>query len=1072
VGSLVLGALIVTAYVGALVAVAAWAERREVRRRSVVSNRLVYSLSLGVYATTWTFYGSVGFAAKNGLLFLTVYLGPTLCAALWWWILRKLVRIKDAYQTTSLPDVLALRYERSQAVALVAAALLVAGLVPYIALQLKVMIATLGLVAGGGPALEYPASGRRLGIPLLAFLLLFTIVFGLRRARPSERHPGLVLALAVECVVKLVAFVAVGAFVVWGLFDGPADLFRAAAASAARAPDLLGPHGVGTWLAHLVVSGIAVVLLPRQFHVAVVENSDEDHIRTAMWLFPAYLLTINVFVLPVALGALASGSSPAAADSFVLSLPLEAGQPALGWLVFLGGFSAGTGMVIVETTALATMLSNHVAIPAAELLRPLRGLRRHVLPVRWAAALLVLLLAFGYERAFAVQFDLVSIGLVSFVAVLQLAPALLGGLFWSGASKAGALAALVVGFALWGYTLVVPVLARTGWLDASLLVEGPFGIEALVPEGIFDVHADPVTHALIWTLIGNVAAFVAGSLLFPSSAQESARAERIIGVLPRTGGPAAVDDAPELARTAEKRAQVVTLLSAYWPAAEAEALADACLERSGVRGGRGLTALQLAELQAQAEVALASAIGAAAAHAAVRRARLVSPEEERAVSTAYADILTALRVPPEELRRRVDYHRERERLLARDAENQRFLAGVSGLLASSLDVEATARTAVRLPVPHLADAALLALREDGSPRVCLAHADPLREPQARAALEDLRSTLAGAASISRALETGRAVTSRPAAQTGWPETLREALPAAVELTLPLVVVGEPLGTLSLFGAREERLSTPEDLALAEELARRLAIALDNARLYGAAERGLRARDEFLAIASHELKGPLGPLQLRIATLERLVARGELRAIPNEKLVQIFGGARGQVHRLASLIDDLLDVTRLSTKRFRLDVAPMDLAAAVRELVEQHLAEAAAAAGVTLTVHASAPVIGAWDRRRLDQVVENLVGNALKYAPGAPVDVYVQGDGPNARLRVSDQGPGISPADQERIFQAFERGRAHAGVSGLGVGLFVVREIVRAHGGSVTVESAPGQGTTFTVSLPRENAAAA
>jgi len=1066
VGDLLLPAGVVTAYVGLLFAVAAWGEHREARGRSVTANRVVYSLSLGVYATTWTFYGSVGFAAKTGLLFLTVYLGPTLCAAGWWWVVRKLVRIKDAYQTTSLPDMLALRYEKSQLVALVAAALLVAGLVPYIALQLKTMIATLGIVAGGGPALAYPGSGRRLGIPLLAFLLLFTIVFGLRRARPSERHPGLVLALAVECVVKLVAFVAVGAFVVWGLFDGPADLFRAAGAPSAGAPPLLGPHaGVGTWLAHLLVSGVAVVLLPRQFHVAVVENSDEDHVRTAMWLFPAYLLLMNVFVLPVALGALASGASPQSADTFVLSLPIEAGQPALGWLVFLGGFSAGTGMVIVETTALATMLSNHVAIPAAEVLRPLRGLRRHVLPVRWAAALLILLLAFGYERAFAAQFDLVAIGLVSFTAVFQLAPALLGGLFWRGASKAGALAGLLAGFGVWTYTLVVPVLARSGWLPASLLVDGPFGLEALAPEGLFDVHADPVTHALIWTLIANVSAFVSASLLFPARPEEAARAERIIGVLPQTGGAAGLEGAPEVAPVDEKRAQVFALLSAYYPAREAEALAEACLERCGARQGRGLSALQIAELQAQAEVTLASAIGASAAHAAVRRAGLVLPEEARAISTAYAEILTALRVSPEELRRRVDYHRERERLLSRDAENQRFLAGVSALLASSLDVEATARTAVRLPVPHLADAALLALRKDGGPRVCLVHADPHREQQARAALEDVRCVLDDATSIARALETGRPVTSRPAAQAGWPEELRAALPDGVELTLPLVGVGEPLGTLSLFGAREDRLSTPEEVALAEELARRLGIALDNARLYGEAERGVRARDEFLAIASHELKGPLGPLQLRIATLERLVARDELRTVPHEKLVQIFGGARGQVHRLAALIEDLLDVTRLSTKRFRLDVAPMDLAAAVRDVVEQHLAEAATAQ-VTLRVHAASPVVGAWDRRRLDQVVGNLVGNALKYAPGAPVDVYVRGKGPNAQLRVHDEGPGIAPVDQERIFHAFERVGAHAGVSGLGVGLFVVREIVRAHGGSVTVDSAPGRGTTFTVSLPR------
>src|SRR5512133_2578380 len=527
---LVLPVLVVSAYVALLVAVAAWAERREAAGRSVAANRVVYSLSLGVFATTWSFYGSVGFAARNGLLFLTVYLGPTLCAALWWWVLRKLVRIKAVHGVTSLADLLALRFGKSNAVALVATLVLVVGLVPYIAVQLKTMIVTLVLVAGDGARLAYPASGARIGVPLVAFMLLFTIVFGLRRVRPTERHPGLVVALAVECVVKLVAFLAAGAFVVFGLFDGPADVFRAARLPGIPQPGLLGNHGVGTWLAHLLVSGTAVLLLPRQFHVAVVENSDEDHIRTAQWLFPAYLLLLNVFVLPLALGALALRGAPEHADTFVLTLAMDAGGPVLPWLVFLGGFSAGTGMVIVETTALATMISNHVVVPAATL-PPLAFLRRRVLLARWAAALLVLLAAFAFERAFGADNDLASLGLISFVAVLQLGPALLGGVFWRGASRAGALAGLLAGFAVWVYTLVVPVLARTGWLPASLLTEGPFGLESLVPEGLFDVHADPVTHAVVWTLIANVSAFVIGSLVSPPRAREAARVARLLDVL-------------------------------------------------------------------------------------------------------------------------------------------------------------------------------------------------------------------------------------------------------------------------------------------------------------------------------------------------------------------------------------------------------------------------------------------------------------------------------------------------------------------------------------------------------------
>ncbi|HET8539080.1 MAG TPA: ATP-binding protein [Anaeromyxobacter sp.] len=1053
-------AAIVTAYMALLVAVAAWAERREAAGRSVAANRLVYSLSLAVYATTWSFYGSVGFAARHGLLFLSVYLGPTLCAALWWWVLRKLVRLKELHGVTSLADLLALRFGKSQAVALVATIVLVVGLVPYVAAQLKSMIVTLSVVAGG---LAYPAAGARLGAPLVAFMLLFTIVFGLRRVRPTERHPGLVVALAVECVVKLVTFLAAGAFVVFGLFDGPLDVFRAAAAPGVPAPAPLGNHGVGTWLAHLLVSGAAVLLLPRQFHVAVVENADEGHIRTAQWLFPAYLLVLNLFVLPLALGALALRGSPAGADTFVLTVPLAAGAAALSWAVFLGGFSAGTGMVIVETTALATMISNHLVVPAAGAFAPLAPLRRHVLPVRWVAALLVLLAAFAYERVFGAAYDLASLGFISFVAVLQLGPALLGGVFWRGASRAGALAGLVAGFATWVYTLVVPILARTGWLPARLLVEGPFGIEPLVPEGLFDVHADPVTHAVVWTLIANVSALVIGSLVWPASPREAARVTRLLDVLERPPAPPR-DAGPGLARVEDKRAVAERVFGAYLPEREASALADAALARVGAREGGALGAAQLAELQAEVEATLASAIGAAAAHAAVRRAHLVAPEESRAVALAYADILAELNVPPEELRRMIDYHRERERLLARDAANQRFLAGVSGLLAGSLDLEATVRTAVRLPIPHLADAALLALRSDSAPRTCLAHVDPAREEEARAAVEGGGLPLDGVPSIARAFESGRPVTSRPRGK-GWPDPLARVLPSAVEVTLPLVTVGEPLGALSLFGVAETRLSTPEEVALAEELARRLAIAVENARLFAEAEQAVRARDEFLAIASHELKTPLGPLRIRLQTLERLVATGRLGSVPPETLMRIFGGAEGQVLRLDGLINDLLDLTRIRAKRFRLDVAPMDLAAAVHDIVEQHRAEILAG-GCTVSLDAPAPLHGSWDRRRIEQVVANLITNAVKYAPGSPIEVRVAPSDDGAAIVVRDHGPGIPPEEQERVFRPFERAAEARGAIGLGLGLYIVKQIVEAHGGTVRLESAPGQGATFTVQLPR------
>jgi signal transduction histidine kinase len=1061
---LYIAAAVVTVYAALLAGAAEWAERREARGRPVTANRYVYALALGVYATTWTFYGSVGYAARTGLLFLTVYLGPTLCAAGWWWIVRKLVRLKNAHRVTSLPDVLALRYEKSQAVAFLASAVLVVGLIPYIALQLKTMIATLSLVAGGH-RFVYPASGAQLGPPLVAFLILFTIAFGLRRIRPAERHPGMMCALAIESVVKLVAFLVAGAFVVWGLFDGPADVFRAAAQPSVDAPALLGEYGVGTWLAHLLLSGLAVLVLPRQFHLAVVENADEDHVRTATWAFPAYLLLINVFVLPVALGALTLRGSPAAADTFVLSVPLDAHVPFLPWLVFLGGFSAGTGMVIVETTALATILSNHVVLPAADAWTLLGGVRRHVLKIRWVAAATLLIAAFAYERLFGAEYALASIGLVSFAAVIQLAPALLGGLFWPAASRTGALAGIAGGFAMWFYTLVVPVLGRAGWLPSSLLTHGPFGIEALVPEGLFDVHADPVTHAVLWTLLVNVGAFVAGSLLWPPRRTERVRADRLLSVLGRIPAEPVPAGAPLSPSLQAKRARTVALFETYHPRADAEALADACLAEIGGEPSEELRPLQLASFQASVERALAAAIGSAAAHAAVRRAALVTDEEGRAISVAYGEILAGLNLAPEELLRKIDYHRERERLLSRDAADQQFLAGVSSLLSSSLDLDATARNAVRLPLPHLADAALLALREGGALRTWFSHVEPEGERRGREALE--RAPLREPGSVARALRSGRPVTSRPP-DPDWPAPLRAAVPSAeLEATLPLVAGGEQLGTVTLFARAGSRLDAPEGLALAEELARRLAISIDNARLYASAEQAVRARDDFLAIASHELKTPLTPLRIQIQALERLVRRGEVDAIPREKIAKLVVGADVQVVRIVALIDKLLDLTRIRAKRLRLDRSPMDLAATVRTIVDQHAGQLREA-GCRVVVEAAAPVVGSWDRLRLEQVVANLVTNAAKYAPGAAVEVRVAADAAAccARVEVRDAGPGIPQADQERLFRPFERARgARASESGLGLGLYIVREIVEAHGGAVLLRSAPGEGTAFVVELP-------
>src|SRR5215207_9470845 len=480
------------AYLVLLFAVAYYARRRSDAGRSIVAHPSVYALSLGVYATSWTFYGSVGRAASTGVGFLPVYLGPTLMFALGWLVLRKIIRISKENRITSIADFIASRYGKSTLVGGLVTIIAVLGIVPYIALQLKAVSDTVSILT------EYPRISSPTDIEAVSVLEVtvhyvalvlaaFTIVFGTRRLDASERHEGMVAAIAFESVVKLVAFLAVGLFVTFGMFGGFGDLFG----QAARLPEAetlftLSGTEYGSFLWLTILSMLAIVLLPRQFHVTVVENVDERHLNRAIWMFPLYLLAINLFVLPIAVGGLVRfDGTDVSPDTFVLTLPMADGAQAMALLAYLGGLSAATAMVIVETIALSTMVSNNLVMPA--LLQRRRfsgasGLGWLVLAIRRVTIVAVLLLGFVYFRAAGEATALVSIGLLSFAAVAQFAPALFGGLFWKEGNRYGALAGMLAGFLVWAHTLVLPSLARSGWLSESVLEHGPLGIEALRAE--------------------------------------------------------------------------------------------------------------------------------------------------------------------------------------------------------------------------------------------------------------------------------------------------------------------------------------------------------------------------------------------------------------------------------------------------------------------------------------------------------------------------------------------------------------------------------------------------------------
>ncbi|KJB97531.1 histidine kinase [Skermanella aerolata KACC 11604] len=626
------------AYLFLLFAIAWGADRLADRGRSVIATPYVYALSLGVFCTTWTFYGSVGRASTLGIGFLPVYLGPTLVMTLGYLVIAKILRIAKRQRSTSIADFIAARYGKSQLLGGMVAAIAVFGVTPYIALQLKAVSISFDLLAGTDPTgLGTGPHAAILGDKAFYVALLmaaFAIVFGTRSIDAAEHHQGMVAAVAFESVVKLLSFLAVGVMVVWGIHDGFGDLFERTASNPAVARLLTAEPalGDGSWITVTLLSMAAIVCLPRQFQLMIVENVRESHLRRALWLFPLYMLLINLFVLPVAVAGLmlfpAGSVDP---DMFVLALPLSQGWKALALFAFIGGLSAATSMIIVETVALSTMVSNDLVIPALLRLNLLKldrhpDLTRLLLTIRRTAILTILLMGYGYFRFAGSAYALGAIGLISFAAVAQFAPALIGGIFWSGGTRRGALSGLIAGISAWTYTLLLPSFARSGWLDPGFLSDGPGGMELLRPYALFGLQGlDPLSHALFWSMALNVGLYVAVSLFDRPSVGERVQANAFVDVFRMTERATAASSSWRGSTTV---GELIALVGRFLGPQRAEQ-AFAGLARGGsvdLRRDRQASA----ELVRFGERLMAGAIGAASARvalaSAVRGGEVTMPE--------------------------------------------------------------------------------------------------------------------------------------------------------------------------------------------------------------------------------------------------------------------------------------------------------------------------------------------------------------------------------------------------------------------------------------------------------------
>jgi Na+/proline symporter/nitrogen-specific signal transduction histidine kinase len=530
-------------YLLLLFGVAYWAEKKS--GESMAGLRpYIYALSMAVYCTAWTFYGSIGRAAETGPDFLAIYIGPTIAAPLWFLVLKKIIRICKAQRITSIADFISSRYGKNTALGTLVTIVCVLGVIPYISLQIKAIAISfefLTQTSSTNSAHNFWQISFFENTPfwITALLAIFIIIFGTRKIDSTEKHKGMVTAVAFESIIKLVAFLAGGIFIVFFLFNGFDDIFiQASAIETLKETFIFNPeNGYADWFAMCVLSMLAILLLPRQFQVAVVENVDEKHLNKAVWLFPLYLFAINIFVLPIAMaGKLYFATESLDADFSILSLPFFNNHTALALLVYIGGFSAATGMIIVETIALSVMLSNNLLIPLILKINFIKdkfiiNVESSIKFIRRLSIILILLLAYAYFTEVAESYSLVVTGLISFAAVSQFAPAVIGGIYWQRANKAGALLGILSGFLVWFYTLIIPAIVGAGLLSTEILTEGLFGITLLKPNELFGLQAfTPLTHSFFWSLSINITFYIVGSLYVKSGNQEDIQAALFVNV--------------------------------------------------------------------------------------------------------------------------------------------------------------------------------------------------------------------------------------------------------------------------------------------------------------------------------------------------------------------------------------------------------------------------------------------------------------------------------------------------------------------------------------------------------------
>ena len=1010
------------AYLGGLFAVATWGDRPANQRKPGSPRPFIYALSLGVYCTSWTYFGSVGIASRTGFDFLPIYIGPILVFALGWRLLQRIAEIAKRQNIASIADFLSARYGKSGALGALVAVVATIGIVPYISIQLKAVSSSLQTMITDPlfPDAIMPVMHGADGLSILVALTMgiFAILFGTRHIDTTEHQDGMILAISVESIVKLVAFVAVGLFVTLAMLGGTERLASHVSAN----PDIFEVFAKGLngtrWLTLTLLAAIAIILLPRQFHVAVVENAALSDIRRAAWLFPLYLIAINIFVIPIAIAGLVLLPASADGDMFVLALPVSAQNFFFTMVAFIGGLSASTAMVVVETIALSIMICNNLVVPLllrrrAERPEILHDMGKTLIIIRRLAIALVLVLAYGYYRMIGSTAALAQVGLISFAAVAQFAPAFLGALVWKRATSRGAMAGLAAGAFIWAYTLLLPSFVDAGWIGKGLIEQGPFGLGFLRPRMLFGMELDALSHGVLWSLAANIFAYVGFSLSrLPSPVERIQAASFVTRDL--TVGTGTGFRLWRTAVTVEKLEQTV---ARYLGEARAK---SAFTEFFAQRGTTQKPALE----------------------ADVRMLRFAEHLLARAVGVASSRLVMALLL---------------ERHSAHPRGAMRLLDDASAAIQHNRDLLQSAIDNVEQGIAVF-DSEMNLSCWNASFQDHLKLSNELGRvgaPMREIVLEFLRTTESGETSLEDRLR------KMAMSHEQFRERVKES-GQVLEVRSNAIPDG---GVVITFNDATESVRAAEALQRSnEELERRvdrrtLELTQLNGELAVAkaeAESANLGKTRFIAAASHDILQPLNAARLFTSSLVERLQRSNDGALARN--------VDSSLEAVEEILTALLDISKLDAgvmtpelSLFRIDE--------LLETLSTEYAPTAAKKTLRIKVMPCGATVET-DRKLLRRVLQNFISNAIKYTKSGRILIGCRRKGRGLRIEIHDTGLGIPESKRDLVFQEFQRlGDDDGGPSGLGLGLSIVERIGRILGSDITLHSRHGSGSMFAITVP-------